>query len=92
MRSKTSFKHLILSTGGAVPLKDPKKSLGGLVASVEVKDAGGVTIGSAIVLVTSRVSDKDARRQLDVRICLIRREEPVDGFVRQYFEEIRDKI
>lgn len=71
-----------------------KKSLEILVASVEVEDSAGVTIGSAIVLLTSRVSDKDkeARRQVDVRTCFIRRGEPVDGFVRQYFDEIRDKI
>jgi hypothetical protein len=74
--------------------KLPNESLRILVASVEVKDTFGNTLGSAIVLTTGRIcdNDKEAQRQIDVRTYFVKHEESVASFVRQYFEDIRDKV
>jgi hypothetical protein len=72
----------------------PKKVLFVHLISVEVKGINGETIGSAIVLIASRRSEKDAdaQRQLGVETWFVRHDEPVRDIVSNYFRELQGKM
>ncbi|HUE51264.1 MAG TPA: hypothetical protein VMO80_02890 [Terriglobales bacterium] len=74
----------------------PKESVRVHFVSVEVEGANGETIGSAIVLSAARACEKDehkeAVRPISLRIWFVRHNEPVDGVLRDYFDDLHDKM
>jgi len=71
----------------------PENSLHILLISVEVKDANGDVVGSAIVLSAARRSVKDpgAEHPIDIKTWFVRHNQPVDNIVRAYFRELQDE-
>jgi hypothetical protein len=79
--------------GSAVRLL-PENSLHVVLISVEVKDANGEVVGSAIVLSAARrcAKDPEAEHPIDVKTWFVRHNQPVDDIVRTYFRELQEKV